>query len=379
MKIGRVVRVLTDNSRKEYFSVNNEERKVAISIFYEADQGLSLDHVAYYKDLYEPNKEEFIKRFGNDNEEKNKYLNSIEINTFNNASITKEDRKFPVVLFSSGLGMGRDFYMFNIEELVMKGYMVVTIEHIYDSEFTVLPDGTIIEQAESVMNYTKETVIELINIRKKDILFVLDQLNHLNNKDAIVKNKMDLSKVGAVGHSLGAYSLFESFNEDGRIKVLVMLDGSLQYIDLKKEILEGKKLNKPLLNFRKGVNKYEERMKFFIGKNENKLDAETFKKLIIGQHYTVIKQEEGQEQLTQYLDNYQSLIKLNKTEHMTFSDWFIVENELKDIEMLPIKEAHNIINSVIVSFLDEFLCEINEEYTNIIKNNIYSDLKSLDN
>jgi len=216
---------------------------------------------------------------------------------------------------------------------------------------------------------------KLISIRKKDVLFVLDQLTNLNNEDEVMKNKMDLSKVGAIGHSLGAYSLFESFNEDERIKVLVMLDGSTQFIDLSKEISEGKKLKRPLLNFRKELNEYEERMKFFIEKNENKLDGETFKKLIVSQHHTVIKQEKGQEQLDQYLEeNYQSLIKLSKTEHVTFSDYFITNPELQDDKMLPIEEAHNIINNIVVAFLNEHLCKMNEDYTNIINDNIYGEL-----
>jgi hypothetical protein len=375
MRVGRIVRVLTDSTRKESLSQSNNDRMILVSIFYQVDEEWNPEHEAYYKDLYAPRQEEFIKRFSDDNEEKRKYLNNIKINTFNNAPMTKEDRKFPVVLFSAGLGMLRDFYMFNIEELVTKGYIVVAIEHVYDSEFTVLPDGGIIEQAEIFKDLTLEMKEEVINIRKKDTLFVLDQLTSLNAEDKIIKNKMDLDKIGAIGHSIGAYSLFESFNEDERIKVLVMLDGAIQYINLSKKISEEKKLNKHLLNFRKELNEYEERMKFFIEKNENKLDGETFKKLIVSQHHTVIKQEKGQEQLDQYLEeNYQSFIKLSKTEHLTFSDYFIINPELQDDKMLPIEEAHSIINNIIVAFLNEHLCKMNKDYTNIINDNKYGEL-----
>ena len=38
MKLGRVVRVLYDDSRKEIFSADKENRKVVISIFYKADK-----------------------------------------------------------------------------------------------------------------------------------------------------------------------------------------------------------------------------------------------------------------------------------------------------------------------------------------------------
>lgn len=379
MKVGRVTRVLIDKDRTESFLSINEKGKIVISIFYQADHEFDTLEKPYYKGLYEPNSEEFIKRFGDNNEEKKEYLRNIKINTFNNAPITKEDKKFPVILFSGGLGMGRDFYMFNIEEMVAKGYIVVTIGHIYDTEFTILPDGTIVEQDEAVKDHTKAAREKLISIRKKDVLFILDELSNLNIEDEIIKNKMNLNKIGAVGHSIGAYTLFESFKEDKRIKVLVMLDGSLQYINLNKEIAEGKKLNKPLLNFRKGLNKYDERMKSFIEKNKDKFDGELFKDFLLREHYTIINQEEGQEQLMKYLDKYQSSIKLCNTEHMTFSDWFIVKKELKNNEMIPVEEAHNIINYVIVSFFDEFLCEINQEYTDILKSERYSNLKLLGN
>lgn len=62
---------------------------------------------------------------------------------------------------------------------------------------------------------------------------------------------------------------------------------------------------------------------------------------------------------------------------MTFSDWFIIKNQCEDNDMLSIEEAHCIINDVTISFLDEFLCGINEEYTNILKNSRYSDLTLL--
>lgn len=143
MRLGRIVRVLKDTNRQEFFSSNNEKRNVVISIFYEADKEAKFKEKSFYKDLFAPNEEEFIKRFEDNIYDSDNYLSNIEIKTFNDAPITKENKKFPIILFSGGLGMGRDFYMFNIEALVESGYIVVTIEHIYDSEFTVLPEGKV--------------------------------------------------------------------------------------------------------------------------------------------------------------------------------------------------------------------------------------------
>ena len=54
MKIGRVVRILEDTSRKDIFSKIDENRKVIISIFYPMDENYKIEKQAFYKDLYDP-------------------------------------------------------------------------------------------------------------------------------------------------------------------------------------------------------------------------------------------------------------------------------------------------------------------------------------
>ncbi|MFL0269330.1 alpha/beta hydrolase family protein [Candidatus Clostridium radicumherbarum] len=374
MKIGRTVRLLTDNKRKELLNDADEKRKIIISIFYKIDENLSETKQAYYMDIFHPRQEEFIQRFaGKKNLAGQKvceeYLKYININTFNNVPIIKNDILYPIIIYSPGLGMDRDSLIYNIEKLVSEGYIVITLGHIYDADFTILPDGGIIEQANHIANSTFEEKEQLINIRKEDVLFLLDELRILNSKDELIKEKLDLNKIGILGHSLGGAAIFKAALEDTRIKAVVMLDGSLQYFNLTKDILEGKRLNIPFLNFRRGTIDYEEEMKKAIEFNAEKMNGEEFKKRIVMRHQTLLGQIKGQKELYEYLEGYKSFIKLKNSEHLTFTDWPVIYNQEMENDILPIKEAHEIISEITVSFYNEFLCGVEGDYRNFINSN----------
>ena len=183
-----------------------------------------------------------------------------------------------------------------------------------------------------------------------------------------------LNKIGLMGHSLGGAAVFKAAKEDNRIKAVVMLDGSLQYINLNEDIKEGKSLKTPFLNFRRGTINYEEEMKKAIELCAVKTDGETFKKRIIMRDQTLIGQIEGQKQLYKYLSSYKSFIKLNHSEHMTFTDWSVIYNEEMVNDILPIKKAHDIISEITYKFLNEFLCGAVGAYSNDIKSNSYPEI-----
>lgn len=374
MEIGRIVRLLIDNTRKELLSGIDEKRKVMTSIFYPADHNLNEPKQSLYMDLFNPCPEEFIRRYAG---EKNfegqqvgeSYLRSMSMNTYNNIPISKKAILYPVIIYSPGLGADRDSIIYNIEKLVSAGYVVFTLGHTYDAEFTILPDGKIIEQAAYIANSTMEEKEQLIDIRKEDILFLLDNLKILNSDDEFIKEKLDLNKVGIMGHSLGGAAVFKAASEDTRIKAIIMLDGSLQFVNLTKEILEGKRLHTPLLNFRRGFTDYSEEMKKAIEFNADKMNGEDFKKRIIMRHQVLIGQIERQKELYEYLTGYKSFIKLKNSEHLTFTDWPVIRNQELVSGILPIKEAHEIISEITVRFYNEFLCGMEGEYKNFISSN----------
>lgn len=371
-RVGRVIRVLTDNKREELLKNTGEKRKIIVSIFYPSDEGIKENQKGSYINLFSPCEEEFINKFaakknmaGQQVDET--YLKSIKTNTFNNIEISNREILYPVIIFSPGLGMDRDCLIYIIEKLVSEGFIVFTLGHIYETDFTILPSGEVINQIDRTDDFTFEEKEQLIEIRKEDILFLLEKLKVLNSKDEVIKGKLDLDKVGIIGHSLGGSAIFKAAREDTRIKAIVMLDGSLQHFDLVKDINAGKRMTTPFLNFRRGSIDYDEEMKKAIEFNESRTDGEVFKKRIVGRNKTLIGQIEGQRQLYEYLLGYKSFIKLKHSEHLTFTDWPVIYNQEFENNILSIKEAHEVISEITARFFKEFLCGMEGVYDEFIK------------
>ncbi len=52
--------------------------------------------------------------------------------------------RFPLVLFSPGLGESRLLYSVTAKSIAAQGYVVVTIDHPYDTEVVEFPDGSVV-------------------------------------------------------------------------------------------------------------------------------------------------------------------------------------------------------------------------------------------
>lgn len=372
MKIGRVIRLLEDTERKETLIQCNENRKVIISFYYPIDENWKEDGQALYMKLYRPREDEFINRFKEivpleNDREKIKFLKKITTNIYNDAPISKKQVAYPIIIQSTGLGAPRDYMTFNIEKLVSEGYVVFTISHTYDSMLATLPNGEILEPLKKEL--TQDEKKKLIDIRKDDILFVLNKLEQLNNEDDVIKNKLDLQRIGVVGYSLGGAAVFKASQCDSRIKTIVLFDASLQFFDLSRNIEEKQTLNIPVLNFRRGTFDYETSMKRTIDYLKDKVDGEKFKKEVIIYDKVLRDSNDEQKNLFNYISGYKSFIKLNTSNHMIFTDYSIIIGQKVETETLSVEKAHEVINDVTIRFLDEFLCGNQEKYSCFIKNN----------
>jgi hypothetical protein len=76
-------------------------------------------------------------------------LESIKTNSWTNGTaifplITRSNAKLPVVVFSPGSGSLAAFYTVFTSSLASYGYIVVGVDHLYDSEPLELPNGMLI-------------------------------------------------------------------------------------------------------------------------------------------------------------------------------------------------------------------------------------------
>ena len=139
-----------------------------------------------------------------------------------------DDRRFPLIIFSHGLGVSKQNYTVIAEELVSRGNIVVTIDHPYGG-FTVTSDGRLLSSRKDSLLYREngdEVLLERMKDWTKDIDLVLDEL--LSKGSAIGEqfgNNIDRSRIATIGHSLGGNVALNYASKDDRVKTAVNLDG----------------------------------------------------------------------------------------------------------------------------------------------------------
>lgn len=112
--------------------------------------------------------------------------------------------RFPVVLYSPGSADPRTWSTFLVEELASRGYVVITIDHTYESPGVRFPDGTVRTHDVVLEEFRRAqaagTVPELLEkmlcTRVTDARFVLDRLGTLPGGLARV---VDADRVGMAG------------------------------------------------------------------------------------------------------------------------------------------------------------------------------------
>lgn len=144
----------------------------------------------------------------------------------NTTGIKHNHPQYPIVVFSPGLGNSRLLYSAMAEAVAAQGFIVITVDHPYDSAVVEFPDGTLVT---GVNISTKLQIESALTIRKIDVLFVLDQLhNHSVTQNLLdgLHGTLDLKKMFIYGHSLGGATAAATMQSDSRIRGGINLDGT---------------------------------------------------------------------------------------------------------------------------------------------------------
>ncbi|QHA09530.1 lipase [Streptomyces broussonetiae] len=141
----------------------------------------------------------------------------------------------PVLLHSPGHQADRTFNTLLIEDLASWGYVVVAVDHPYDSGEVEFPDGRVVGTRPD--DGSLEAVTAAVAVRAADLRFVLDQLAVLDrggNPDAErrplprgLRGTPDLTRVGTFGHSRGGAASATMMYLDERVRAGIDLDGGL--------------------------------------------------------------------------------------------------------------------------------------------------------
>ena len=149
-------------------------------------------------------------------------------------TLSAEQPRYPVVILRGGLGALTTQSTTLAEDIASHGYVVAGFDAPYRSAIVVFPDGRVVTRPPALNPETltgdaqKRLVIRLLNAWAGDIGFVVDRLEQLNaSASSAFGGRLDLQKLGVVGHSLGGASAAQFCHDDSRCRAGVDIDGAL--------------------------------------------------------------------------------------------------------------------------------------------------------
>jgi len=256
-KIGTYLWQLTDCARKEPLDKDKSCRELAVRVWYPALVSKNVQPIPYFDGYDLSQIAPYLAQSGI-KMESIQSIGSIKTNSYPDQPVAKK-KKLPVILLGHGYGLSLpELHTSIAEELASQGYLVLGVNRPYESIATVLEKSTVYldaAQYEKSINSIFANAGQLAGLpgladdkaRKKvlgEVIGSLDMMNerlyewvkdyqlvidHLeaSNGDQGSRwhKKLDLDKIGVMGHSFGGTSAVQLLLDDARVKSAVNLDG----------------------------------------------------------------------------------------------------------------------------------------------------------
>lgn len=271
-------------------------------------------------------------------------LRLIRTHAISNLPVANDRSTFPVVLVSHGPGVGnRSQSVFQLEALASHGFIAVAIDHTRYASTTIFPDGRSIPFDPRVgwPTFVDTLSTAMLKTWAADASFVIDQLERLNQDDstALLTGRLDMSRLGYLGTSFGGSVVVQTLTQDRRIKAGVAEDGKPYFLD---ETLSA--LDRPLM--------YMQSAAPYI----HATDAQLTKWGLTARRFREAEQDHYARQMLLFSHAQGPIynVYIRGTNHVTFSDFYLAVR-VPDIELIPVRRAHRIINDYTVAFFNRYL------------------------
>jgi len=235
--VGRVSYHLTDDSRPEVLGADpGRPREVMLHVWYPTsaatgrhvrtapylpglDKAASRLSTADLKDLFRPAI----------------YDGELPVtHAVEHAPFAPGHNRFPLLLFSHGWGNPTFLYTAELEDIVSRGYVVAAIDHPYDTAFTEFPDGRLVffahEQFDAALKapdgYVRYARTR-VTVMAEDNRFALDRLLELATVPSLKAPflaRVDTTRIGAFGHSIGGLAAARTCQIDSRLRACIDQD-----------------------------------------------------------------------------------------------------------------------------------------------------------
>lgn len=231
--VSRVDRALTDAAREEIFTADaGDQRHLVVTFYYPADPADNAEYAPY---LPEASRRALV-------EQGVPYMLTglAATQVYENQSISEAEASYPVLIFSPGFGALPASYTSLLTEIASHGYIIAVISHTYSTAVTEFPDGTVIPANAAGLNIGIGDTFEAMGVVWfADATFVLGELAAINADDPLLAGKLDLTHVGAFGHSFGGATAAMLTAHSENVLAGINMDGS-QYGDINIDFPIGK-------------------------------------------------------------------------------------------------------------------------------------------
>ena len=225
--IGSTTHHWVDKERKEWFTDDpNDVRQIMVQLWYPGLKTKRPKMTPYIDNIDIRSKT--IAKAGKFPKQLIKHLELTQTNSYLNLQAEPTAAPLPIIIISHGITGMRHIHTSLAEKLSNNGYLVINIDHSYDANLTIFPDGSTADYRSDITGSP-----DSVNIRKKqietralDVQFVINQLQKIQSGK--IKHELngylDLNRIGVAGHSYGGGTSVMASYLDTRIKATLVLD-----------------------------------------------------------------------------------------------------------------------------------------------------------
>lgn len=346
-----------DSSRDEILTdLVGDKRELIVQFWYPARENDKAKNEPVFQQaegMFEKVKQAFSHELGGFPAFLIDYWKYIKTNSYEGAEISTVQQFWPVVILSHGMGTTRAIHTSQAENLASNGFIVAAIDHTYSTTITTFPDGKTTDfRTELNTDNLYEVSSRVGMVWMQDVEFVVDQLEKMNAgeiKGPFI-NKLDLSNIGAMGHSFGGSTALNSLCLNEKIKAAINMDGTLFTLD------GSYNLEKPFLLITSEG--YLERTALF--KKTAITDEELETNKLSRELYNIYKpmMVSENEILQKLLENKGKLILMENAAHFNYTDLQLYTSLLQYAGITGStngRQFARIINQYILDFFDEHL------------------------
>ena len=216
--VGRRLETWIDISRKDPTD-STRSREVPVSIWYPALHSAAPSHEEQLPAEWERERIELLSaRLG----DMARAMSEFRVNAQTGAGLLPGKSTFPVLLFTPGLGWLASDYSVLIEDLVSHGYVVVGLSPVGFADVVRFPDGREVRRTLGM----GEKIGTDQSIVHDDAMFALREIRNMNSDTkSFLHNRLDLTRIGTFGHSLGGTTSLVVAARDTSVRAAINIDG----------------------------------------------------------------------------------------------------------------------------------------------------------